>query len=79
MLCKYRDVLGKPNEGIHSIRVFDIAIMDLAFTVLAAAVITLLFKWPFLPVLAVVLVIGIFMHRLFCVNTTVNKMIFGVV
>ena len=24
-LCKYKDILGKPKQGVHSFRIFDIA------------------------------------------------------
>lgn len=27
-LCRYRDMLGRPNEGVHSIKLFNIAIID---------------------------------------------------
>ena len=35
MLCKYRHIFGKENTGIHSIRLFNIAIVDLTLTILA--------------------------------------------
>lgn len=27
-LCKYNDILGRSNEGVHSFRIFNIAIVD---------------------------------------------------
>ena len=30
--CKYKDVLGEPKKGLHSYRVFDIAVMDVLLT-----------------------------------------------
>ena len=36
MTCKYKNMFGKPGEGVHSIRLFDIAIIDVAFTFLFA-------------------------------------------
>ena len=27
-LCKYKDILSKPNEGVHSIKIFNISIVD---------------------------------------------------
>ena len=79
MFCKYQDMFGKPNQGIHSIRLFNIAIVDLAFTVIAAVALSYWFKWPFIYVLIGLLVLGIIAHRLFCVNTTLNKALLGVV
>ena len=34
--CKYKDILGKPKTGLHSYRVFNVAIVDVLFTVLLA-------------------------------------------
>ena len=28
MFCKYRDIIGKVGEGIHSYRLFNIAVLD---------------------------------------------------
>ena len=28
-LCKYKDIFGKPNEGVHSTRIFGLAFWDL--------------------------------------------------
>jgi hypothetical protein len=36
MLCEYSDIFGKPNQGIHSIRIFDIAIVDVLLTIIVA-------------------------------------------
>lgn len=77
MLCKYRNILGTPRKRVHSIRVFDIAIIDVALTFLAAWG---LYKWlkiPFWIALVSLFVIGILLHRLFCVNTKVNVALFG--
>jgi len=37
--CKYKDSLGIPKKGLHSYRVYDIAIMDVLFTFLLAKLI----------------------------------------
>lgn len=81
-LCKYSDRLGKPMEGIHSYRIFNIAIVDLALTVVFSYIIYYLFnklfhwKISFWIYLVIILVIGIFAHRIFCVKTTVDKLLF---
>ena len=36
-LCKYKDSLGKPKEGIHSYRFLGIAIADFLLTIVLAA------------------------------------------
>ena len=76
-LCNYSDIFGKPNEGIHSYRVFNIAIVDLILTVIAVIILSYIFDLPFLSLLIVVLLLGIILHRIFCVKTTVDKLIFG--
>jgi len=78
-LCQYRDVLGKAGEGIHSYRLFGVAIADVLMTIVAAALIwRFLFpKTHFLIVLAVLFILGVLLHRLFCVRTTIDKLIFG--
>ena len=35
-LCKYKDILGKPGQGVHSYRIFNIAIVDVILTISAA-------------------------------------------
>ena len=77
MTCKYADVFGKPNTGIHSHRLLNLAIVDLALTILVCCIIAYVFKFnPGLTIL-VGLLVGILAHRIFCVNTTINKLIFG--
>jgi hypothetical protein len=79
MLCKYKDALGIPNKGIHKYRIFNIAIVDVLLTILLAAFISWYFKlsfYKFLIVLLLLFLTGIFMHRLFCVKTTIDKLLF---
>ena len=42
-LCKYKDIFGKPNTGAHKYRFFNIAIVDVAVTIIAG----FLFSWFF--------------------------------
>jgi hypothetical protein len=75
-LCKYKDIFGKPNTGVHSYRIFNIAIVDVLLTILVAFIIALLIKKPFWIVLLILFLLGIILHRLFCVRTTIDKLIF---
>ena len=34
--CKYKDILGEPKKGLHSYRVFDIAVVDILLTFVLA-------------------------------------------
>ena len=42
MFCQYKDILGKVGEGPHSLRIFDIAIVDVILTIIGAYLINLL-------------------------------------
>ncbi len=75
-LCEYKDFFGKPKEGIHSYRIFNIAIVDLVFTIIIAWLISYFFKISFIMTTIILLLLGIIMHKIFCVNTTVNILLF---
>ena len=75
-LCHYKDIFGRPREGAHAYRFFDIAVVDVAATVLLALVISRIFGLSFWKSLVVLFIIGIISHRAFCVRTTVDKLVF---
>ncbi len=75
-LCQYRDLLGKPGQGIHSIQIGGIAVVDVAMTFLLAWLVAWLFNINFWWTLLGLFLLGIFLHWLFCVPTTVNKLLF---
>lgn len=78
MFCKYKDIFGKPGKGIHSFRIFNIAIADVLLTLLLAFIIHFFLpKYKFVSILLVVFLIGIVLHRIFCVKTTIDKWLFG--
>jgi len=76
-LCKYKNILGEPGKGIHSYRIFNIAIFDVLSTIIGAFIISRLFKLPFGYTLLFLFLLGIFLHHIFCVKTTIDKVIFG--
>ena len=75
-LCKYKDAFGKIGTGIHSYRIFDIAILDFGVTAIVAYIITLITGVKFIYSAVGLFVLGIFVHRLFCVRTTIDKLLF---
>lgn len=79
MFCQYKNIFGKVKEGVHSYRLFDIAIIDVLFTILAAFFIAKYFNNfnNFLIILILLFILGIIFHRLFCVKTTVDKLLFN--
>jgi hypothetical protein len=75
-LCKYKNIFGIPNEGIHAPRLFGIAITDTVATIIIAYFVSKHFNKPFLTVLLILFISGIVIHRLFCVRTTIDKTLF---
>jgi len=73
-LCKYKDIFGKPNEGIHSYRLLDLAIMDIIFTIIAAYLISIVYG-NFKCNLIILFILSIILHKIFCVDTTIIKWI----
>lgn len=76
-LCKYKNLFGAPNTGAHSYRFFGFAIVDVVLTILVAYLISLFFPISFRYSLLLLFLSGILLHRLFCVRTTVDKLLFG--
>ena len=75
-LCKYRDSLGVPKQGIHSSRFFGVAIMDVIFTIIGAWIISYFTNKSFIFTMIFLFLLGIMLHRLFCVRTTIDKLLF---
>lgn len=76
MLCPYRHALGRPREGVHALRVFDVAVVDVVLTLVAAYVLSRVSGWRVLTCAILLCVIGIIAHRVFCVDTAVDRILF---
>lgn len=75
--CEYKDVFGAPGTGVHSVRIFNIAVVDMLLTVVVAYFIGKHYRlnaigifWVFCVLLLASLVI----HEALCVNTTLTKL-----
>lgn len=77
MLCQYKNILGIPNQGIHKYRFFNMAIMDIIMTIIGAFIISYIFSCNFWIILVFLFLLGIILHRVFCVKTTVDKALFS--
>jgi hypothetical protein len=76
-LCKYKDIFGEPRKGVHSYRIFDFAIVDIIATYLLSLYISKYYKdYSVLKLFVILFIISIFIHKLFCVETTLTKMVF---
>ena len=76
-LCKYKNILGIPGQGPHSYRIFNIAIVDVILTIILAYIISYIFKISFIKTSIILFILGILLHRLFCVRTTIDKLLFN--
>ena len=75
-LCKYKNIFGEVNTGIHSYRVFDFAILDIIATIIGAYIIYKLTGYNFNKILISLFILGIILHKIFCVKTKLNSLIF---
>jgi hypothetical protein len=75
--CKYKDIFGSPSTGVHSYRLGNLAIVDIIMTLIAAYLIAIMFNFKFIYTLLVLFILGIFLHRVFCVRTTIDKLLFS--
>ena len=78
LLCNYSELFGKVGEGIHSYRLLNIAIIDVIFTIAGAYFLQKNFfkKRKYYEILIGLFILGILIHRIFCVRTTIDKIIF---
>jgi len=75
-LCKYKNIFGLPGEGVHSFRVANIAVIDTLTALIVAVVISKVFNLNLIVTLCLIFLLGVIAHRLFCVQTTVDKFLF---
>jgi ABC-type transport system involved in multi-copper enzyme maturation permease subunit len=75
-LCQYKHIFGEPNTGIRIYRLFGISIFDVVVVLFAGIIISYLFKMNIWIVLFILFIFGIVVHRLFCVRTAVDKLLF---
>jgi hypothetical protein len=78
MFCQYSEIFGKVKEGVHKYRFFDLAIVDVIMTFIGAYFLQKVFfkKYEYYEVLLGLFILGIILHRLFCVRTTIDKLLF---
>ena len=72
-LSQYRNIFGAPGTGPHKFRFMGVALVDFALTILLAMFITWKFKVPLDLSIIFMLVISLFIHMLFGVETGALK------
>lgn len=73
--CKYKNIFGEVGKGIHSYRLFNIAIADVIQTFIGAIIIAYLFNINVILVFIALMISSVFIHYLFCVDTTLTKIV----
>ena len=78
-LCKYKNALGVPGKGLNSYRMFNIPIFDVLFTILGARILQIVIfpEYHYLNILGLLFFTGIILHKMFCVQTPIQKFLFG--
>lgn len=64
---------SKPGTGIHALRVFDVAIIDVLFTAIAAFAIS---RKHFLAVFVILIILSVIVHSLLGIKTRTNAFLF---
>lgn len=72
-LCKYRDIFGRPNEGVHSMRFMGLAFVDLYLTLVLAGIISYKYEYNVIFVFMFLMLLSIVIHKLFCVDTALLR------
>jgi hypothetical protein len=75
-LDKYKDIFGKPTEGVHKHRFLYMASVDVFATIAFSIIVSYYSNIRFLVVLFVIWISAIFLHRIFGVRTTIDKLLF---
>jgi hypothetical protein len=76
-LCQYNETLGKPGKGFHEHFGSGIAVLDLAGTAFMAYMIGKRLNMSFAKVFTWLMALAVVSHKLFCVDTTCNRFLFG--
>lgn len=76
VLVKYKSIFGNPNQGVHSYRIFGLAIVDIVMTILGFGLISYFLAIPLWKGILGGFVLGIIAHRAFGVRTTIDKWLF---
>lgn len=74
--CPYKNLFGRPGEGIHKYRFMGVGIVDVLVTIIVCILIAWILKWSLLYTTISVFLLGIVVHRIFCVRTAIDKLLF---
>ena len=76
-LCQYKDIFGEPRKGVHSFRFLNLAIVDVIGTIILAFILKKGgIKIDIISLTIILILSSVYIHRLFCVDTTLTRMFF---
>ena len=70
---EFKDLLGIPGEGVHSLRLLNTAAMDYIFTIILAIATSYFSDIPLVLTTIMWFMIGIILHILFGVSTNTTR------
>jgi hypothetical protein len=74
-LCAYSHLFGQPRRGAHSLRLFNIAVVDLGLTLVVAYILSIYTRYSFLSWTVILILLSLPIHYLFCVRTTLTVLL----
>ena len=77
MLCEYKNLFGAPLVGFHRDRLMGFAQNDIIGTVMLAYIISKYANVTFIRAFIYCILFAIVIHKLFCVNTKLNILLFN--
>lgn len=75
-LCPYKHALGEPRKGVHSVRFADLALFDVLGTLGGGYALAKLTGKSVYEMTLIFFLLGIILHRAFCVETTLDRLLF---
>ena len=75
IFVKYKYIFGIPNEGVHSIRILDTAIVDYILTIVLAIFVAYITAYPLVLITIICFILGEILHALFCIETNTVRFI----
>jgi hypothetical protein len=73
IFSEYKNIFGKMGKGVHKIRFLNTAMVDYCMTILFAMLVTYVTDIPLVITTLVLLLLGIFFHYIFGVETNTLK------
>lgn len=77
MFCNHKNIFGLPKKGFHEERLFGFARNDIIGTIIISYFISKILKITLLNSLLYCLLFAIIIHKLFCVDTALNSLLFN--